>query len=191
MALSVTGCDPAPHTSETPTASPTPAVEPGRTASVTIRKPAGPLTIKIGTFDERGNAVTIACATCHTTKPPVAAAKLGTPLAAFHQDLNGNHGDLSCTACHNPTDGYATLRLADGRSVPYAEVQTLCALCHGPQYRDYQHGAHGGMTGYWDLTRGGRVRNTCTDCHAPHAPKYPTGAPAPGPNDRFQTGGGH
>jgi hypothetical protein len=67
----------------------------------------------------------------------------------------------------------------------------LCAQCHGPQYRDYQNGAHGGMTGNWDLSKGGRVRNNCIDCHDPHAPRYPTVTPSRGPNDRFLTGGGH
>lgn len=156
-----------------------------------IRTPAGSPRIPTGTFDEKGNPVTVACATCHTTKPASTAAKLGTPLAQFHQGLHGQHGNLTCTSCHNPADGYATLRLADGKPVPYAEVMTLCAQCHGPQYRDYQHGAHGGMTGYWDLTKGGRARNNCVDCHDSHAPKYPAVKPARGPNDRFLTGGGH
>jgi hypothetical protein len=83
------------------------------------------------------------------------------------------------------------LRLADGRSLPYSDVMSLCAQCHGPQFRDYQHGAHGGMTGYWDLSKGGRTRNSCIDCHDPHAPKYPTVTPARGPNDRFLSGDGH
>ncbi len=158
---------------------------------VTIRRPAGPPRIPTGTFDEKGRPESVACATCHATKPANTDAKLGIPLAHFHQTLTGTHGSLSCVSCHTPTDGYGSLRLADGKTVPYAEAVTLCAQCHGPQYRDYRHGAHGGMTGYWDLTKGGRVRNTCTDCHDPHAPKYPTVSPATGPNDRFQTGGGH
>jgi nitrate reductase cytochrome c-type subunit len=53
----------------------------------------------------------------------------------------------------------------------------LCAQCHGPQARDFQHGAHGGMTGYWDLSKGPRRRNSCIDCHDPHAPKYPAVMP--------------
>jgi hypothetical protein len=146
--------------------------------------------VPTGTFDEKGRPVTVACATCHATRPANAEAKLGTPLAQFHQGLVGKHGSLSCTSCHNPTNGYASLRLADGKSVPHSDVMTLCAQCHGPQFRDYQHGAHGGMSGYWDLAKGGRVRNNCVDCHDPHAPKYPTVSPARGPNDRFQTGGG-
>ncbi len=158
---------------------------------VTIHHPSGPPSIPSGTFDEKGRAISVACATCHATKPVGATAKLGAPLAQFHRGLIGQHGGLSCTSCHNPLDGYASLRLADGKSVPYTEVMALCAQCHGPQFRDYQHGAHGGMTGYWDLAKGERVRNNCTDCHAPHSPKYPTVIPARGPNDRFLIGGGH
>lgn len=163
----------------------------GERHSVAVRKPVGRPTVPLGVCDEKGNPLSVACATCHATKPANADAKLGTPLSQFHQGLIGKHGSLSCTSCHNPTDGYASLRLADGKGVPYSEVMTLCAQCHGPQARDYQRGAHGGMTGYWDLTAGGRVRNTCIECHDPHAPKYPTVQPARGPHDRFQQGGGH
>jgi formate-dependent nitrite reductase cytochrome c552 subunit len=158
---------------------------------VTIRKPDGPPTIPTGTFDEKGRPVAVACAACHATKPANADARLGTPLPQFHSGLVGQHGNLTCVSCHNPADGYGTLRLADGRSVPYREVMTLCAQCHGPQHRDYLNGAHGGMTGYWDLSKGGRVRNNCIHCHDPHAPKYPTVSPAAGPSDRFLHGGGH
>ena len=158
----------------------------GERHPVVIQKPAGPPTIMLGTQDEKGNALTAGCATCHTTKPVNTSAQLGTPLTQFHQGLVGKHGNLSCISCHNPDEGYASLRLADGKRVPYTEVMTLCAQCHGPQFRDYQHGAHGGMTGYWDLTKGGRTRNSCINCHDPHAPKYPIVQPARGPNDRHQ-----
>jgi hypothetical protein len=158
---------------------------------VSIRKPHGPPMIPTGTFDEHGRPVSIACSTCHATRTPSPDAKLGKPLVLFHQGLVGKHGDLACSACHSPADGYATLRLADGRSLPYSEVMVLCAQCHGPQFRDYQHGAHGGMTGYWDLGKGHRVRNNCIDCHDPHAPKYPVVAPALKPVDRFPPGDGH
>jgi hypothetical protein len=159
---------------------------------VVVRKPAGRPGVPLGVCDEKGNPLSAGCATCHATKQANTEAKLGVPLTHFHQGLVGKHGNLSCTSCHNATDGYASLRLADGKSVPYSEVMTLCAQCHGPQFRDYQHGAHGGMSGHWDLTKGGRVRNNCIECHDPHAPKYPAVTPARGPNDRFQqTGGGH
>jgi len=151
---------------------------------VLIRKPEGRPVVKTGLTDHAGLPADVACATCHATREPNPAARLGADLKLFHQGLHGQHGCLSCNACHNPTAGYATLRLADGRSLPYSEAMQLCAQCHGPQYRDYLNGAHGGMTGYWDLTKGGRSRNTCTDCHDPHAPRYPTVRPAPGPRDR-------
>lgn len=159
--------------------------------ATTIRKPNGAPLIKIGVLDEHGREATVACSVCHTTKPANVEAKLGSALTLFHQGLNGKHGNLSCVACHNPSDGYASLRLADGKSVLYTDVMTLCAQCHGPQFRDYQHGAHGGMTGHWDLTKGDRVRNNCIDCHDVHHPKYPTVVPARGPNDRFLTGSKH
>lgn len=162
----------------------------GERQPVVIRKPVGHPVIPTGVLDEKGNPISVGCATCHATKTVNPDAKLGTPLTHFHQGLIAKHGDLSCTSCHNPADGYASLRLADGKPVPYSEVMTLCAQCHGPQYRDYLHGAHGGMAGHWDLTSGGRVRNNCIECHDPHAPKYPIVSPARRPNDRFQTGGG-
>jgi hypothetical protein len=47
------------------------------------------------------------------------------------------------------------------------------------------------MVGYWDLAKGGRIRNNCIDCHHPHAPKYPIVTPAPRPRDRNPIGGSH
>lgn len=160
---------------------------------VTIHKPSGPPTVNTDVVDRMGHPVTVACSTCHTTRPPNRDAQLGHSLTMFHQTISGAHGKLNCVACHNPDEGYQALRLADGRSLPYTEVMQLCAQCHGPQYRDYQHGAHGGMNGYWDLNRGGRTRNNCVDCHHPHAPKFRTFMPAPGPQDQGfnQKGGGH
>ena len=161
--------------------------------STLVRKPAGPPSVKTDLVDRFGNPVTVACNTCHTSKPPNRDAQLGQSLTTFHQAVSGAHGKLNCVACHNPDEGYQTLRLADGKSLPYTEVMQLCAQCHGPQYRDYQNGAHGGMTGYWDLSRGGRARNNCIDCHHPHTPKYRTFIPAPGPQDTssHQKGAGH
>lgn len=189
LAAAATGCG----KSSVPSADTAAAVapEPKDHHPVVIRTPNGPPGVPTGAFDDKGQPVMVTCSACHATKPTNTEAKLGTPMAHFHQGLVGNHGNLSCTSCHNSADGYASLRLADGKSVPYSEVMTLCAQCHGPQFRDYQHGAHGGMTGHWDLSKGGRVRNNCIDCHDPHAPKYPTVAPVRGPNDRFLTGGSH
>lgn len=163
---------------------------------VFIRKPAGSPSVFTGAVDPHGTPVAAACNTCHTTRSPNLDLRVGMDLKTFHQGLKASHGGLTCVSCHNAAEGYQSLRLADGRALPYPEVMQLCAQCHGPQFRDYQHGAHGGMRGHWDLTQGGRVRNTCIDCHDPHSPKYPVVRPAPGPNDRFlhageKPGGGH
>lgn len=188
LLLWAAGCQ-RPHSQ--PAAQPAPEARTAPLHATVIHTPDGAPRIPTGTVDEKGNPVTVACATCHATKPAVLQASFGKSLVLFHQGVIGSHGELACVACHNPADGYDSLHLADGKHVAYREVMTLCAQCHGTQFRDYQHGAHGGMTGFWDRTRGGRTRNNCIDCHDPHRPKYPVVAPVRGPNDRFLTGGGH
>jgi hypothetical protein len=139
--------------------------------------------VDTGLRDHLGNVVGVSCATCHTTRLPNRDAGLvGVMPKDFHQGLKYAHADQSCLSCHH-AENYDTLRLADGRALPFAQAQQLCAQCHGPQTRDYLHGSHGGMTGYWDKTKGPRSRNTCTDCHDPHAPAYPALAPIFAPRD--------
>jgi hypothetical protein len=148
---------------------------------VHIRTPQGAPVVASGLRDQAGEAITVSCQHCHTTRPPNQESRATADLDEFHQGLQLNHGQQACVACHDPRGGYGNLRLADGKAVEFAEVMTLCAQCHGPQYRDYQHGSHGGMNGYWDLSRGPRQRNNCIDCHDPHAPQFPRVQPAPGP----------
>jgi formate-dependent nitrite reductase cytochrome c552 subunit len=137
--------------------------------------------------DQGGEAQSsLQCFACHSLKPPNLESASGQDLDQFHQGLQFAHGQLTCASCHNARDNYSTLKLADGRAIPFEESITLCAQCHGTQYRDYLHGAHGGMTGYWDLSRGERVRNHCQHCHDPHAPRYPTFQPAAPPQDKFK-----
>jgi hypothetical protein len=126
----------------------------------------------------------VRCETCHALRPPVALPASMRELDQFHQGLELQHGALSCASCH--TQGASiTLHLADGRKLPPGGAMDLCRQCHGTQYRDYGHGAHGGMSGYWDLSRGARVRNHCIDCHDPHAPQIRQVLPAAPPRDRF------
>jgi formate-dependent nitrite reductase cytochrome c552 subunit len=129
-----------------------------------------------------GTPETVACATCHATKTPNPALSNSGELGEFHQGLTYRHGELSCLSCHK-ADDYDSLRLANNQAVAFRDVMTLCSQCHGPQYRDYEHGSHGGMTGYWDLTAGPRERNNCITCHDPHAPAYPKVLPVFKPND--------
>ena len=132
----------------------------------------------------RASFIKAPCGSCHAGKAPALRRKSGESLKIFHSGLTFKHGTLSCLTCHN-NDNYDTLRLADDTEVAFDDLMTLCAQCHGTQKRDYDHGSHGGMTGYWDLNKGPRVRNQCIHCHDPHAPAYVGVVPAPGPRDRF------
>ncbi len=140
--------------------------------------------LAIGAPDVHGRPTVVPCATCHrpgAERPlPAGAEELRGP----HVGLVVRHGELACASCHHPTDRGA-LRLADGTAIPLVEAMRLCAQCHGPQARDYAHGAHGGMRGHWDLWRGGRERNHCVSCHDPHGPRFGSFHPAPPPRDRF------
>lgn len=139
-------------------------------------------TVLTDALTHSGAPAEVACATCHTTRTSVVTTRQTDDLDEFHQGLIMAHGDLSCLSCHNP-DNYDTLKLADGTSVGFENVMQLCAQCHGPQSRDYRNGSHGGMVGYWDLSRGPRQRNACIVCHDAHAPAYPQLMPVFPPKD--------
>lgn len=149
-----------------------------------ISFPDGPPRVDTGLLDELGRAVTVSCASCHANMEPNRTRRSGDDLAEFHRGLHYNHGSLTCVSCHNP-DNYNALRLADGSTLPYRDVTLLCGQCHTPQLRDYERSAHGGMTGYWDRTRGPQYRKSCIDCHDPHAPQFPHMHPTFKPHDRF------
>lgn len=168
-------------------AAPQPKSAPGYSPQVAygveIRRPNPPPAVAVAT-NETGVITSVQCGTCHATRPPNFQTALSTDLDVFHQGLNMAHGSLSCLSCHD-FGNYDRFRLAGGASVDQESVMKLCAQCHGPQMRDYNHGAHGGMSGHWDLSKGGRVRNSCLACHDPHSPKFQGAAPALPPLDRF------
>jgi hypothetical protein len=151
--------------------------------AVVINRPSGPPQVATGLTNFQGHPVFASCSSCHTTTKPNRETRSSADLDQFHQGLKYDHGNLSCLSCHNSTD-YETLRLADTRSVEFSDSMTLCSQCHGSQRRDYDRGLHGGMNGHWDLTRGGRTRNTCINCHDPHAPAFPLVMPVLPPRDR-------
>lgn len=143
-----------------------------------------------GETNAMGEPVVVPCASCHAGRSTDAG--FPSDIAAMrgpHAGLVFAHGDSPCAACHDP-EQRDKLRLADGTSIELVEAIRLCSQCHGTQRRDYDHGAHGGMRGYWDLTRGPRERNHCVSCHDPHRPKYPKLIPAPPPRDRGMPAGG-
>lgn len=132
--------------------------------------------------DPRGTPVGVSCRTCHDSTSTGPALADGGPKG-FHRGLTITHGGMDCKSCHDADR--SRLHLADGRQLAFDQTMTLCAQCHGVQYRDYTRGSHGGMNGYWDLRRGGRERNHCVDCHSPHTPAYERVRPVHPPQDRF------
>jgi hypothetical protein len=133
---------------------------------------------------ERDIPAGTACETCHDEKPDPSWDPERDEL--FHTNVETTHGNLSCNQCHD--QDRRVLHLADGSPVPFLEVIRLCGQCHGTQYRDFTHGAHGGMNGYWDTRQGARLRNNCVDCHTPHAPAFGTRLPVFPPRDRYLLG---
>jgi hypothetical protein len=147
---------------------------------VTVETPAQLTSVPLlaGSQDLR-----VACGTCHFLRPDAPLPANPARLTQFHVGLVVQHGELACASCH--VEGKGTdLHLATGERLPMTEAMTLCGQCHGPQLRDYRKGAHGGMSGHWDLSRGPRTRKHCVDCHDPHSPAYVGGQPVFPPRDR-------
>lgn len=138
--------------------------------------------------DTLGNPVTVSCASCHSNFTDRPLIETADQLRTFHVGLSFQHGpadhQLTCMTCHHAPN-YNFLRLADGKPLEFGHSRQLCAQCHSIQDRDYEHGAHGGMNGYWDRTKGTQVRKTCIDCHDPHSPRLPQMLPTFKPLDRF------
>jgi hypothetical protein len=151
---------------------------------VTIVEPAHLRSIETGMTSPIAQELRADCASCHSLRENAGLPKSTEELDEFHQGLTFDHGTLACASCH--VEGRVdVLRLASGDLVPLPEVMTVCGQCHGSQKRDYDRGAHGGMQGYWDRSRGPQTRNSCVACHDPHAPAYVGGAPVLPPRDRF------
>ena len=104
-----------------------------------------------------------------------------------HKDIvmgHGSHGrNNNCFNCHNETN-LLTLQSRDGRQLTFSDSPQLCGSCHGPTYRDWEAGAHGRTSGYWNRSLPESVvdRKQCVNCHNPHMPDFPGRKPAPGPH---------
>jgi hypothetical protein len=128
------------------------------------------------------------CYGCHDKgKPPPirldAHQKIIVPKE--HANIVMGHGSHDrnnlCYNCHNEQN-LVTLQIRDGRDVKFDNIPPLCGSCHGPTLRDWEAGAHGRTSGYWDRSQGEIRRLSCANCHNPHAPRIPTREPAPGPH---------
>jgi hypothetical protein len=162
----------------------------GKVYASVVNTPEKLSSIETGRRDSHGKPVRVACDECHSQLGPQPIPERASELRDFHRGLSFEHGDLACKSCHAGGD-HALLKLASGEGVAMQNALRLCAQCHGPQYRDYRRGAHGGMSGYWDLSRGPRARNNCVDCHDPHSPAFPSVKPAPPPRDRIAPASKH
>ncbi|MHB8971669.1 MAG: hypothetical protein ACYC3X_11905 [Pirellulaceae bacterium] len=119
------------------------------------------------------------CSECHKIIPSPAET---SRTLTQHREIQLEHGiNTRCFNCHHRTNRDAFVD-DYGREIPWDQPQILCGKCHGPVYRDWQHGAHGRSNGYWDKSRGTQTRRRCIECHDPHCPPFSPLAPAPGPN---------
>jgi hypothetical protein len=128
------------------------------------------------------------CYGCHEkNKPPPIRydANHRIIVPKEHADIVMGHGSHDrnnlCYNCHNEQN-LLTLQVRDGREVGFDNIPQLCGSCHGPNLRDWEAGAHGRTSGYWNRALGAADRLSCANCHNPHAPRIPTREPAPPPH---------
>lgn len=122
---------------------------------------------------------TYRCSDCHKIIPSPAET---TRTLTQHREIDLQHGiNTRCFNCHHRTNRDAFVDDYGGE-IPWNQPQLVCAKCHGPVYRDWQHGSHGRTNGYWDVARGEQTRRRCIECHDPHHPPFPSMVPAPGPH---------
>jgi hypothetical protein len=128
------------------------------------------------------------CYACHEKgKPPPLRYDTNQNLIIpkEHSDIvmgHGSHGrNNNCFNCHNENN-LLLLQPRDGRELKFSDSPLLCGSCHGPTYRDWEAGAHGRTSGYWDRSLGPIQRKQCVNCHNPHTPAFPSRKPAPGPH---------
>jgi len=120
----------------------------------------------------------LCCNECHRTHPATRA--FGADFTK-HSEIRLAHGiNTRCLNCHHPVNR-ETFVDDFGEEIPWNQPQRLCSKCHGPVYRDWQHGSHGRSNGHWDTAQGQLVRLKCIECHDPHHPPFQSLASAPAP----------
>src|SRR5262245_12388998 len=161
---------------------PIPLVDPSFTSNATVRVSYAELVrtkADLSDFD---------CYGCHErTKPPPLRFddQHNLIIPKEHSDIVMGHGSHNrnnlCFNCHDENN-LEVFQTRDGHQLKFSESTRLCGSCHGPTYRDWEAGAHGRISGYWDREGGPITRQDCVSCHNPHAPKFPSRQPAPGPH---------
>lgn len=160
-------------------------VDPKFTNVATVRMSAGELKLS------GGDASGLDCYACHEKGkvPKITMDDQGQfILPEEHNDLVMRHGqhsrNIHCYNCHDP-ENLDQLKTREGKNYPFEQSTLLCASCHGPTYRDWEKGIHGRTSGFWDRTQGPATKAECASCHHPHAPAFPSLAPAPGPGGLY------
>lgn len=165
----VLALNPAPFVSPVPPATPVPA---WATNTLPVRQVTLAPRYVVAGF-------TYNCSDCHRIIP---SPRETERRLTQHTEIQLEHGlNTRCFNCHHTGNRDA---LVDdfGQEIPWNQPQLLCAKCHGPVYRDWQHGSHGRINGYWDPDQGPQTKRRCIECHDPHHPPFGTLPPAPGPN---------
>lgn len=128
------------------------------------------------TIEVAGSRMT--CQECHGIfeSKPVPSSPLQQ-----HVEIDLQHGmNNRCYNCHDYGDRNF-LVVQGSERIGFAEVQRLCASCHGPTFRDWEAGIHGKALGSWDTQSPERGRMSCTECHDPHHPAFSPVRPLPAP----------
>ena len=130
------------------------------------------------------------CKSCHEGTEPLQ----GNPVekGVFHEKIVLKHGrNRQCFNCHHRLQP-ANFSDYDGTPIDLANIQLLCAKCHGTTFRDWNNGAHGRRSGYWDASKGKSKTTVCIACHDPHWPVFKPlrAAAAPHVNPRTRKGVG-
>lgn len=128
------------------------------------------------------------CYACHDkAKPPTLRFDTNNTIIVppEHPEVvmaHGGHGrNNNCYNCHDEHN-LLMFSTRDGRELKLEDSPQLCGSCHGPTYRDWEVGAHGRISGYWDVSLGAPRRQICVDCHNPHSPAIPSIKPLPRPH---------
>ncbi len=128
------------------------------------------------------------CNGCHAPgeRAPLTFNRAGNVVVpSDHGHIRMSHGthnrNNNCYNCHDETNRNL-LQARDGHVITYYNSQRLCGSCHGPSLRDWEAGAHGRTSGYWNRDKGEGTRKVCASCHNPHNPKYEGREPAPLPH---------
>lgn len=139
-------------------------------------------TPKTARAEEVKNKVMVgSCFLCHAYWVGIPDPTVVRPQFA-HAVINLDHGTNDrCFNCHLIQDRNK-YTANDGSGIMSANVEKLCARCHGLIYNDWKSGTHGVRRGKWSAQKPfERVNFKCTQCHDPHAPRFQFKEYAPPP----------